>query len=32
MDFDPGFPFQMCREFRERGVWLRYDSLLQQGK
>jgi hypothetical protein len=30
MDFDPGFSFQMCREFRERGVWLRSDLAAQQ--
>jgi hypothetical protein len=32
MNFDFGLPFQMGRQFKERGVWVRGDLALQQGK
>jgi hypothetical protein len=32
MNFDFGLPFQMGRQFKERGVWLCSDLALQQGQ
>ncbi len=32
MNFDFGLLFQMGRQFKERGVWLRGDLALQQAK